>query len=86
VLDLPAQVRPQLHVAVELLGGVVLIVGGFALSIIALATWGGTGFRSLDYRDTLRIVVPASTMLMLGVQTILASFFLSILGIEHSHR
>jgi glycosyltransferase involved in cell wall biosynthesis len=72
------------NLEVGLLGGVVLVVGGFALSIIALATWGGTGFRSLDYRDTLRIVVPASTMLMLGVQTILASFFLSILGIERS--
>jgi glycosyltransferase involved in cell wall biosynthesis len=70
------------NLEIGLLGGAILVLGGFVLSVIALATWGGTGFRSLDYRDTLRIVVPASTMLMLGVQTILASFFLSILGIE----
>jgi glycosyltransferase involved in cell wall biosynthesis len=65
-----------------LLAGAILVLGGLIMSAVALATWGGTGFRDLDYRDTLRLVVPASTMLMLGVQTILASFFLSILGIE----
>jgi len=69
---------------VGLLAGVVLVVGGIALSLVALLIWGGKGFDSLDYRDTMRIVIPASTMLILGVQTILASFFLSILGIEHS--
>ena len=68
-----------------LLAGTALVLGGLVLSAIALLIWGGSGFDKLDYRDTLRIVIPASTMLMLGVQTILASFFLSILGIEHSH-
>jgi len=67
-----------------LLAGAILVFGGLALSIIALSIWGGRGFATLDYRDTLRIVVPASTMLILGVQTILASFFLSILGIERT--
>lgn len=67
-----------------LLAGAALVTGGLVLSVIALLIWGGTGFDKLDYRDTLRIVIPASTMLMLGVQTILASFFLSILGIERS--
>jgi glycosyltransferase involved in cell wall biosynthesis len=66
------------------LAGVALVLIGIAMSVVALVTWGGTGFEQLDYRDTLRIVVPASTLLMLGVQTVLASFFLSILGIEHS--
>ncbi len=67
-----------------LLAGAALVLGGLVLTVIALAIWGGSGFDQLDYRETLRIVVPASTMLVLGVQTILASFFLSILGIEHS--
>jgi glycosyltransferase involved in cell wall biosynthesis len=62
--------------------GVALIVGGVALTVVALAIWGGTGFRALDYKETLRLVIPASTMLVLGVQTVLSSFFLSILGIE----
>ena len=41
-----------------------------------------SGFADLDYRETLRLVIPASTLLILGVQTVLASFFISILGIR----
>jgi glycosyltransferase involved in cell wall biosynthesis len=61
--------------------GILLVLSGLVLSVIALLTWGRKGFGPLDYRDTLRVVIPAATMLMLGVQTILASFFVSILGI-----
>lgn len=68
------------------LAGVALVFGGIALTIVALLIWGGTGFGALHYRETLRIVIPASTMLILGVQTVLSSFFLSILGIEHAGR
>lgn len=66
-----------------LLVGVALVAGAVALTVVALAIWGGTGFGALHYRETLRIVIPASTMLILGVQTIFSSFFISILGIEH---
>jgi glycosyltransferase involved in cell wall biosynthesis len=83
--------RPWLRAFVErwdmevgLAIGLALVVAGLALSAIAIAVWGGTGFEDLDYQDTLRIVVPASTLLVLGVQTLLASFFVSILGIEHA--
>jgi glycosyltransferase involved in cell wall biosynthesis len=69
-----------------LLVGAALVFAGLALSVVTVLIWGGKGFDALDYRDTLRIVVPAATMLVIGVQTILASFFLSILGIEHSDR
>lgn len=66
------------------LAGVALVLAGIVMSVVAVATWGGNGFEQLDYRDTLRLVIPASTLLVLGVQTVLASFFLSILGIERS--
>jgi glycosyltransferase involved in cell wall biosynthesis len=69
-----------------LLIGLGLIAGGVVLTIIALAIWGGSSFGPLHYRETLRIVIPASTMLILGVQTIFSSFFLSILGIKRSNR
>lgn len=70
------------------LTGIALVAGGIVLTIVALIIWGGSGFGPLHYRETLRIVIPASTMLILGVQTVFSSFFLSILGIEHSgsHR
>lgn len=69
-----------------LLVGALLVVGAIVLTIIALAIWGGTGFGPLHYRETLRLVIPASTMLILGVQTVFSSFFLSILGVEHARR
>jgi glycosyltransferase involved in cell wall biosynthesis len=69
-----------------LLVGGVLILGGVALAVVVLAIWGGNGFNALDYRETLRVVIPSGTMLVLGVQTVLASLFLSILGIRHSRN
>jgi hypothetical protein len=86
---LPAQTSLErmlnrVNLEVGLLAGVALVLGGVALAIIALAIWGGNGFNELNYKETLRIVIPSSTMLMLGVQTILGSFFLSILGIQRS--
>jgi glycosyltransferase involved in cell wall biosynthesis len=68
------------------LAGAALVAAAVVLTIIALLIWGGRGFHQLDYRETLRLVIPASTMLMLGVQTVLASFFISILGIPHTAR
>jgi hypothetical protein len=61
-----------------------LILAGLAMSVVALAVWGHRGFHALEYRDTLRLVIPAATLLVLGVQTVLGSFFLSILAIEFS--
>ena len=69
---------------VGLLVGTALVLVGLGMSIAAVVVWGGAGFDQLEYQDTLRLVIPASTMLVLGVQTLLGSFFLSILGIERS--
>lgn len=74
--------RPSLEAG--LLAGAVLVLAGLVMSVIALLEWGSAGFHRLDYRDTLRLVIPASTMLILGVQTVFASFFVSILRIERS--
>ncbi len=66
--------------------GALLMLSGLVLSAIALLTWGQKDFGTLDYRNTLRLVVPAATMLMVGVQTVLASFFISILGIARRSK
>jgi glycosyltransferase involved in cell wall biosynthesis len=66
--------------------GSILVLGGLVMSTAALLIWGDKGFGELEYRDTLRLVVPASTMLILGVQTVLASFFVSILGIARRSK
>jgi glycosyltransferase involved in cell wall biosynthesis len=65
-----------------LLAGVLMFVLGIAGIVVAAASWRSVGFGALDASVTMREVIPAAVLLTLGVQTIFASFFLSILGID----
>jgi glycosyltransferase involved in cell wall biosynthesis len=65
-----------------LISGGLLIVAGVAGSLLAVSNWGLHHFGNLDPAQMLRIVMPAVFALMLGVQIICASFFLSILGLR----
>lgn len=75
------EIQDRWSLELGLVVGALLVLGGAVLSVIALLTWGQQGFGPLEYRDTLRVVIPAAALLILGVQTVLASFFVSILGI-----
>jgi hypothetical protein len=59
-------------------GGCSLAVGCFLL-LATLDHWRGTGFGRLDYSQTMRWVIPGVTLTVIGFQTILNSFFGSIL-------
>ena len=65
-----------------LVAGAVMLLAGAAGLVIAVASWGAADFGSLDPRLTMREVIPAAVLLTLGVQTVFASFFLSILGVD----
>ena len=65
-----------------LVTGGLLLVGGLAGSIYAFSAWGAHSFGPLDPSKTLRLVIPSVTALALGFQTVLASFFLSVLGLR----
>jgi len=65
-----------------IVAGVLLLAGGIGLSVYALSFWSSTSFGPLDPSRTLRLVIPAVTLIALGLQTVLSSFFLSILGLE----
>ena len=60
----------------------VTLVFGIALLAVAVNQWRLTGFGHLDYAETMRLVVPGVTLTALGFQTILSSFFVSILGLR----
>jgi glycosyltransferase involved in cell wall biosynthesis len=62
-----------------LLMGGLFVVTGLALSVLAVLDWRSHAFGNLLPSHSLRIVVPAVILLMLGVQTIFSSFFLSVL-------
>jgi glycosyltransferase involved in cell wall biosynthesis len=63
-------------------GSAVLIVG-IVGSLYALALWQARAFGPIDETErTLRIVIVSGTAIALGLETILASFFLSVLGLR----
>jgi glycosyltransferase involved in cell wall biosynthesis len=69
-----------------LIAGVLMILGGIGLSILAIGGWIGSDFGPLSPSQTMRIAIPATTLLMIGVQTVYASFFVSFLGIRSNLR
>lgn len=63
--------------------GSVLLIGGLLVSIYAVFFWGTRSFGPFELTGFLRIIIPAVTLITLGFQTILTSFFLSILCLKH---
>ena len=81
--------QPQLRVWLRrvtlekgVITGICLGLTGFLLLLLASLKWKSTGFGSLDPVSSARQVVPAVTLLTLGVQVVFGSFFLSSLGIN----
>jgi hypothetical protein len=74
------------NLEVGLLAGALMAIGGFVPLAAAAWHWETVGFGSLDVRVTMRLVIPAVVLMTLGVQTVFASFFLSILGIARDGR
>ena len=62
--------------------GTLLVIIGLGLSIYGVSLWSNTKYGPLDVRSTLRIIIPAVTTIIIGVQVILFSFFFSILGLK----
>ncbi len=60
--------------------GVLLILAGAATWIFGLGYWQSHDFGRLDPDKTLRIVIPGLVSLTLGVEIVLSSFFISVLG------
>ncbi len=63
-----------------LLIGMMALLAGLALLVESINLWRLHNFGRLDYAETMRWVIPGVTLTVLGVQTVLNSFFGSILG------
>jgi hypothetical protein len=72
------------HVTLEagIAVGLVLALAGLAALLVAVFGWRAAGFGELDPRTTMRQVIPGAVLLVLGMQTVFSSFFLSTLGIR----
>lgn len=69
-----------------ILMGVVLVVIGIAASIASVFGWSKTGFDELSPESVMRVIIPAITMVEVGVEFIFASFFIGILQIERKNK
>ena len=63
-----------------IVGGAMMVIG-FVGSVYAVSDWSSHAFGNLDPQHALRLVIPSVLMLVLGCQTVLSSFFLSVLGL-----
>lgn len=66
-----------------LVGSAIVFLAGLALLLAAVFHWRAIQFGHLDYGATMRIVIPGVTFAALGFQTVLSSFFISVLGMKH---
>jgi glycosyltransferase involved in cell wall biosynthesis len=63
------------------IGALAFLVGLILLGA-AVLQWKSAHFGRLDYAVTMRWVIPGATLTALGFQTVLSSFFVSILGMK----
>jgi len=62
--------------------GALAFLAGLILLGAAVWQWKAVHFGRLDYAITMRWVIPGATLTALGFQTVLSSFFVSILGMK----
>lgn len=66
-----------------ILGSTAVAIGS-ALLLFAVLKWQQVSFGNLDYGETMRFVIPAVTLIALGIQTILGSFMISVMSIRRT--
>jgi hypothetical protein len=62
--------------------GALAMILGLSMLGISVFNWSEVGFGVLDYSKTMRWVIPGAALTALGFQTILFSFFISMMGIN----
>lgn len=72
------------HINLErgLVASALVLVAGFALLGTAVNYWRLANFGDLSYASTMRLVIPGIGLTAIAFQTVLASFFVSILGMR----
>ena len=63
-------------------GGIIPVLIGIILSVIALTSWGDTGFGQLNPETIMRLTIPAVTLIAIGVQSIFTGFIIGIMKVK----
>lgn len=82
--DDPAFTRMVARMSLEkgLIAGLVPLLTGIALGMAAFGSWGGAGFGELHPTETMRLIIPSATLILLAFQIAYGSFFISVLEIR----
>lgn len=65
-----------------LIAGAILFLLGLGLGVYAVSWWGEQSFGPLSASETMRLVIPSGTAILLGFQLAYSGFFVSILEIR----
>jgi len=66
--------------------GAALLIAGMATLTWSVWLWEQAEFGNLSYPENLRRVIASTTLLIVGVQVVFSSFFMSVLGLRTTHR
>lgn len=66
--------------------GLLMAVAGTIVLGKAFLEWEEAGFQGLSYGTNLRRIIPATTLIVLGIQFLFGSFFLGVLGLKTVDR
>jgi glycosyltransferase involved in cell wall biosynthesis len=69
-----------------IVAGLVILLAGMVLLAHALWIWRQAGYGLLSPEDNLRQLIPAITLVVVGVQAVFSSFFMSALGLKTASR
>lgn len=72
----------QLTLERGLILGLALLLAGLALGVSAVSAWGRAAFGDLSPQNTMRLVIPSGTAILLGFQFAYGAFFLSVLELR----
>jgi hypothetical protein len=62
--------------------GILTILAGFLLYLLGVIQWIDSNLGPLDYQQTLRLIIPGTTFILIGFQVFFSSFIISLLRIK----
>jgi hypothetical protein len=66
--------------------GMAILGLGLGLLLHSLWLWKQAGYGLLPYADNMRRLLPAVTLIILSIQIVFSSFFMSVLGLKTDSR
>jgi len=66
--------------------GLAILAFGLGLLLHSLWLWKQIGYGLLPYADNMRRLLPAVTLIVVAIQTVFSSFFMSVLGLKTDSR